>query len=44
MLNSDYIVYVDESGDHSMEHINQEYPLFVLALCIFDKQKNMLIR
>ena len=39
MLNSDYIVYVDESGDHSMEHINQDYPLFVLALCIFDKKE-----
>lgn len=34
---SDYIVYVDESGDHSLESINPEYPLFVLSFCIFHK-------
>lgn len=31
----DYIVYVDESGDHSMVDIDPEYPRFVLAFCIF---------
>ena len=31
---SDYIVFVDESGDHSLESINPEYPVFVLAFCI----------
>ena len=31
----DYIIYVDESGDHSLEEVNPEYPLFVLAFCIF---------
>ena len=36
-LHSDYIVYVDESGDHSLEFINPRYPLFVLAFCIFQK-------
>lgn len=35
---SDYIVYVDESGDHSLTHINPEYPIFVLAFCIFHKK------
>jgi hypothetical protein len=35
---SDYIIYVDESGDHSLENINAEYPLFVLAFCVFNKQ------
>ena len=35
---SDYIIYVDESGDHSLDSINQEYPIFVLAFCIFNKQ------
>ena len=35
---SDYIVYVDESGDHSLTHINAEYPVFVLAFCIFHKK------
>ena len=32
---SDYIVYVDESGDHSLESIDINYPVFVLAFCIF---------
>jgi hypothetical protein len=31
----DYIVYVDESGDHSLENINPQFPVFVLAFCIF---------
>lgn len=35
---SDYIVYVDESGDHSLISIDQNYPYFVLAFCIFRKQ------
>jgi len=34
---SDYIVYVDESGDHSLTSIDPEYPVFVLAFCIFQK-------
>ena len=34
-----YIVYVDESGDHSLSPINKEYPVFVLAFCIFEKDK-----
>ncbi len=29
------IVYVDESGDHGP--VSQDYPVFVLAFCIFDK-------
>ena len=35
---SDYVVYVDESGDHSLASINPDYPLFVLALCVFHKR------
>jgi hypothetical protein len=34
---SDYIVFVDESGDHSLAVINPQYPLFVLALCILPR-------
>jgi hypothetical protein len=34
---SDYIVYVDESGDHGLERINPDYPIFSLAFCIFKK-------
>ncbi|MGB5793826.1 DUF3800 domain-containing protein [Poseidonibacter sp.] len=35
---SDFIIYVDESGDHSLKSIDKGYPLFVLAFCIFDKK------
>ncbi|HYJ79418.1 MAG TPA: DUF3800 domain-containing protein [Longimicrobiaceae bacterium] len=35
---SDYIVYVDESGDHGIESIDRNYPVFVLAFCIFEKE------
>ena len=35
---SDYVVYVDESGDHSLASIDAEYPVFVLALCVFHKR------
>lgn len=35
---SDYIVYVDESGDHGMTNVDPNYPLFVLAFCIFQKR------
>lgn len=34
---SDYIVYVDESGDHGLDGIDPDYPVFVLAFCIFKK-------
>lgn len=34
----DYIVYVDESGDHGLERMDPHYPIFVLALCRFEKR------
>lgn len=34
---SDSIVYVDESGDHSLTSVDPNYPVFVLAFCIFHK-------
>lgn len=34
---SEFIIYVDESGDHSLLFIDQEYPVFVLSFCIFRK-------
>ncbi|HET8899487.1 MAG TPA: DUF3800 domain-containing protein [Rhodanobacteraceae bacterium] len=34
---SDFIIYVDESGDHSLESIDPEYPVFVLSFCVFRK-------
>ncbi len=30
-----HVVFVDESGDHSLESINPEWPLFVLSFCVF---------
>lgn len=35
---SDYIVYVDESGDPRLTGYNPKYPVFVLAFCIFHKK------
>jgi len=35
---SKYIVYVDESGDHSLQSIDEQYPIFVLAFCVFHKR------
>lgn len=37
-LHSDYIVYVDENGDHGMQNLDPNYPVFVLAFCIFHKR------
>lgn len=36
---SDYLVYVDESGDHGLASINPDYPVFVLVFCVFPKQE-----
>jgi len=35
---SKYIVYVDESGDHNLQSIDPQYPIFVLAFCVFHKR------
>lgn len=35
---SEYIVYVDESGDHGLNTIDPSYPIFVLVFCIFKKR------
>jgi len=34
----DYIVFVDESGDHGLASIDPNYPMFVLAFCLFEKR------
>lgn len=34
---SEYVIYVDESGDHNLNSINSIYPIFALAFCIFKK-------
>jgi len=38
---SDYIVFVDESGDHGMDSIDGGYPLFVLSCCLISKRDYM---
>lgn len=38
---SDYIVFVDESGDHGMSSIDPGYPLFVLSCCLISKRDYM---
>lgn len=32
---SDFVIYVDESGDHGMQRLDPYYPIFVLAFCVF---------
>ncbi len=34
----DYIIFVDESGDHSLTKVDPQYPVFVLAFCIIEKR------
>lgn len=36
---SDYIVFADESGDHCLQPIDTDYPVFVLSLCVFHKDE-----
>lgn len=35
---SDYVAYVDESGDGTLTGYNPKFPVFVLAFCIFHKK------
>ena len=35
----DYIVYVDESGDHSLVSIDQRFPVFALVFCVFNIER-----
>ena len=32
---SDFVIYADESGDHSLTSINADFPVFCLTFCIF---------
>lgn len=34
---SDYLVFVDESGDHNLVHIDPQFPVFVLLFAIIRK-------
>lgn len=33
---SKYVIYADESGDHGLETIDKDYPVFVLSFCCFE--------
>ena len=35
---SNFVAYVDESGDHGMVTLDSNYPVFMLALCVFYKR------
>jgi hypothetical protein len=35
---SNFVAYVDESGDHGMQTVDASYPLFVLAFCVLYKR------
>lgn len=35
---SNFVVYVDESGDHGMQTVDPNYPVFVLSFCVFYKR------
>lgn len=35
---SDYLVFVDESGDHGLDTIDPGYPVFVLVFCVMRKE------
>ena len=39
MVDSDYIIYVNESGDQSLVSINSQYPAFVLACAVIHKNR-----
>lgn len=38
---SDFLVFVDESGDHGLDCIDPAYPVFVLAFCVMRKADYM---
>ncbi|GAB2785237.1 DUF3800 domain-containing protein [Dyella kyungheensis] len=36
---SDYIVFIDESGDHGLKSIDANYPVFVLCAALFNRRE-----
>jgi hypothetical protein len=34
---SDYIVFADESGDHGLDKIDPDFPMFALSFCMIEK-------
>ena len=38
VINSDYLIFADESGDHGLVSIDEQFPVFALVFCIVQKQ------
>ena len=38
IINSDYLIFADESGDHGLVSIDEQFPVFALVFCIVQKQ------
>ncbi len=38
VIDSDYLIFVDESGDHGLVSIDEQFPVFALVFCIVRKQ------
>jgi hypothetical protein len=39
MMNSNYLIFVDESGDHHLNKYPKDFPMFVLAFVIITKDE-----
>lgn len=35
---SDYLIFADESGDHGLSSIDEQFPVFALVFCLVRKQ------
>lgn len=35
---TDYVMFLDESGDHNLKAVDENFPLFCLCGCIFEKE------
>lgn len=38
VIDSDYLIFADESGDHGLVSIDKQFPVFALVFCIVRKQ------
>ena len=36
-MNKTLFLFIDESGHHGLKKIQQEFPVFLLCVCVFDK-------
>ncbi|MHB8210513.1 MAG: DUF3800 domain-containing protein [Acidithiobacillus sp.] len=38
VINSDYLIFANESGDHGLVSIDEQFPVFALVFCVVQKQ------